>query len=243
VSSYKDRVQLSLVGMFVAATTGLTATRPAAAGPSARTRKMRLTATWPAHVRSAAAAVAPAVPSMAAAPAESAPESVSAPIETWTIPATVVPAIVSPAQEELDLFDVARDSGDSRAVERHCIGRYTRKCAESERKRGGVDPISHEKLHFSRQGVGHRAGRQRCLGWDRWRDVRVPNRHPGSWVPFAAANYPAKLNTTLGLSLNRACPLTPRISRWFSVDCPKRSVHAYPPVACLAGRYLGSRLR
>jgi hypothetical protein len=83
------------------------------------------------------------MPTDAAAPAKAAAPSVTAPIEAGTLPAVVVPAVISSAEDELSLFHVTGDRHRHEAVDRQSAGLPTE---QGERKQGGagIDPLSHE---------------------------------------------------------------------------------------------------
>jgi hypothetical protein len=62
------------------------------------------------------------MPTRAATPAQAAAERVAAPIIAGTTPAIVVPAIISPAEDELGLFHVSRDCHRREAIDGQSAG-------------------------------------------------------------------------------------------------------------------------
>jgi hypothetical protein len=89
------------------------------------------------------------MPTRTATPAETAAPGVTAPVEAGTLPTTIVPAVVSSAVRELRLFNVARDCRRRETVDRQGVGLTNRaQHGERNRRRGGIDPLSHEALPF-----------------------------------------------------------------------------------------------
>ena len=115
----------------------------------------------------------PAMPSHAAAPAEAAAPGITAPIEARTAPATVVPAVISSAIEELSLFDLTGNGGRREAVDRQGVGLANRTHqGKGNRSCGRVDPMSHEGVSVlfceSRAAPHRRAGSRLILPCPEW---------------------------------------------------------------------------
>lgn len=130
-----------------AATSGTSASRASSRTVSWTTRTPRARgpswASWaesrPARTESRPART-PAVPTRTSAPAESSAPRVATPIETWSLPAVVVPAVTLSAEEILGLFDVRRKHLLREAVGRHRVRLASRTC-ETEQSR--VNQFSH----------------------------------------------------------------------------------------------------
>ena len=115
----------------------------------------------------------PAMPSHAAAPAEAAAPGITAPIEARTAPATVVPAVISSAIEELSLFDLTGNGSRREAVDRQGVGLANRTHqGKGNRSCGRVDPMSHEGVSVlfceSRAAPHRRAGSRLILPCPEW---------------------------------------------------------------------------
>jgi hypothetical protein len=83
----------------------MTTAKAMAAAAAMSPAEATATATKTTATATATEAAAPAIPAVAAAPTIATPEGVTAPIPAGTMPAVIVKAVISAAEEELRLFD------------------------------------------------------------------------------------------------------------------------------------------